>query len=182
MRRLERGAGRRNGAGDAPLILPAAGARQSGPRAGAAPARRLRSRHPGDAGAPPGGTTASRQELADGGARIALDESVARDRKEAAAGRREARRPASWAGDLRRSGDGPGSRGGPEGAAFPHRRLSALCSPHFSGERKTDKGHPAPSNRAAERWLNHRIERRMRRAAPYLPLYPTPVEQPPCTR
>jgi hypothetical protein len=40
------------------------------------------------------------------------------------------------------------------GCGVPHQRLSALCSPHFSGSGKQGEGHPAPhSNRAAERWL-----------------------------
>ena len=59
----------------------------------------------------------------------------------------------------------PGISGDPEiglsartatGAALPHQRLSALCSPHFSGEPKTDKGHPPRSTGPAERWLNDR--------------------------
>src|SRR5207248_1438901 len=44
-------------------------------------------------------------------------------------------------------------RGGPPGAAYPHQRLSALCSPHFLGRGQRTKGIRAPSpNRAAERW------------------------------
>ena len=40
------------------------------------------------------------------------------------------------------------SRDGPPGAALPHQRLSALCSPHvFRAEQKTDKG-TRPSERA----------------------------------
>src|SRR5205814_3795914 len=36
-------------------------------------------------------------------------------------------------------------RGGSRGAALPHQRLSALCSPSFFlGEPKTDEGHPEP--------------------------------------
>ncbi len=66
MRRLERGAGRRRDRRSGPR-LPAAGARQFRALAGAAPAGVLtHSTHPGGVGAPPGGTTASCQELADG--------------------------------------------------------------------------------------------------------------------
>ena len=87
---------------------PAAGARQF--RASCwcgARATRLAPSYPGGVGAPPGDTTVPCQELADDRwARCAIDESAARRRKEnAAAERRKARRPASWAGDLRRSGD-----------------------------------------------------------------------------
>ena len=71
MRRLERGAGRISGAGDA--------ASSSGSRRPAIPGlglvRRPRARfapsHPGGVGAPPGGTMASCQELADGSASTA---------------------------------------------------------------------------------------------------------------
>src|SRR5437763_10368054 len=67
MRRLERGAGRKVGAGDAAL--------NSGSRRPAIPGlvlvwrprTRLAPSHSGGVGAPPGGTTASCQELADGG-------------------------------------------------------------------------------------------------------------------
>ncbi|MGB9369951.1 MAG: hypothetical protein WCE79_28495, partial [Xanthobacteraceae bacterium] len=42
------------------------------------------------------------------------------------------------------------------GAALPHQRLSALCSPHlFEEEQKKDKGHPPPPNGTAERWLHY---------------------------
>src|SRR5438045_74862 len=71
-------------------------------------------------------------------------ESAARRRKEnAAAERRKARRPA-----IR-----PVISGDPEigstarratGAALPHQRLSALCSPHFLKGAESDQGHPAP--------------------------------------
>ena len=57
-------------------------------------------------------------------------ESAARRRKEnAAVERREARRPASLAGDLRRSGDRSDREAG-HGCGVPHQRLSALRSPH----------------------------------------------------
>src|SRR6185503_241629 len=36
------------------------------------------------------------------------------------------------------------SRDGPPGAAYPHQRLSALCSPRFFLGAETDKGIPAP--------------------------------------
>src|SRR5947209_1309314 len=35
-------------------------------------------------------------------------------------------------------------QGGPPGAALPHQRLSAFCSPHFFREWKMDEGHPPP--------------------------------------
>jgi len=69
---------------------------------------------------------------------------MARDPKRAAAERRKARRPAFR----------PVIFGDPKidlavrqitGCGVPHQRLSALCSPHFSGNGKTDEGHPAPS-------------------------------------
>ncbi len=37
------------------------------------------------------------------------------------------------------------SRDGPPGAALPHQRLSALCSPHFFGGAEQGQGAPAPS-------------------------------------
>src|SRR5436305_1316203 len=41
------------------------------------------------------------------------------------------------------------------GAALPHQRLSALCSPHFLKGAESDQRHPAPSmNRPAKRWLD----------------------------
>ena len=65
MRRRDGGAGRRRDRRTGPQIRqPAPG--NSGPRIGAAPAGVLtHSTHSGGVGAPPGGTMASRQELAD---------------------------------------------------------------------------------------------------------------------
>jgi hypothetical protein len=46
-------------------------------------------------------------------------------------------------------------RDGPPGAAYPHQRLSALCSPRFFRGAETDKGIPAPqTNRGAKLWLS----------------------------
>src|SRR2546423_3913003 len=40
------------------------------------------------------------------------------------------------------------------GAAYPHQRLSALCSPHVCRGRKWTRGtRRPPTNRAAELWL-----------------------------
>ncbi len=73
----------------------------------------------------------------------------------AAAERREARRPASRAGHLRRLPEmGPIARRTNGCGGFRTSACSALCSPHFFRERKTDEGAPGPPpNRAAERWL-----------------------------
>ena len=75
-------------------------------------------------------------------------------RKNAAAERRKARRPASWAGDLRRSGD----RSDRETDHRVRRFRTSACRRSapliFRGERKTGKGIRRPaSNRAAERCL-----------------------------
>gem|GEM_PF-5987288 len=84
-----------------------------------------------------------------------MPESTARRRSEnAAAERREARRSASWAGDLRRSGDRPDREAGHGVRRFRTKRLSAFCSPHFffgSGKRtRGTRPHPVGP---AERWL-----------------------------
>src|SRR4051794_23788687 len=138
-----------------------AGLMEQAGRRGRRSGQRTRRRAPGEirafAGAAPGclassaGTraasglrpeaTSSCQELAD---RRKCRESAARRRKEkAAAERREAPGRAIPAGI---SGDpeiDPTARR-VTGAALPHQRLSALCSPHFFWEPKTDKGAPAP--------------------------------------
>src|SRR5205085_2677725 len=73
----------------------------------------------------------------------------ARRRKEnAAAERREAHRRAYPSGI---SGDpeiGPPARTA-TGAALPHQRLSALCSPRFFRGAEKDKGHPEPHEKPA---------------------------------
>ena len=66
MRRRE--AGRIEGGAGEQALTSVAGARQFRAFAGAAPALPARNRHPGGVGAPPGGTMASCQELADGSA------------------------------------------------------------------------------------------------------------------
>src|SRR5215210_3632189 len=63
-------------------------------------------------------------------------------RKNAAAERREARRSASWAGDLRAFSEIDPTARRVRGAALPHQRLSALCSPHFF--RGAENGQGAP--------------------------------------
>ena len=71
--------------------------------------------------------------------------------KNAAAGRREARRLASGRSsqaNLRWARP----RGASQGAALPHQRLSALCSPHLLRSGK-GQGVPAPFQRAGEAWL-----------------------------
>jgi hypothetical protein len=98
MRRRE--AGRIEEAPENRRLPSVAGARQFRAFAGAAPALPARNRHPGGVGAPPGGTTASCQELADGGAKSAAESAARRRSENAAAERREARRPTSLAGDL----------------------------------------------------------------------------------
>jgi len=105
MRRRDGGAGRKVGAGDAAFNSGSRRPAIPGLALGRRPRTRLATSYSGGVGAPPGGTTASRQELADCDAhRVA--ESAARRRKEnAAAGRRKARRPPSLAGDLGRSRD-----------------------------------------------------------------------------
>src|SRR5437763_16726059 len=106
MRRRE--AGRIEGGAGEQALTSVAGARQFRAFAGAAPAGVLtHSTHPGGGGAPPGDTTIPCQELADGGAKSAAESAARRRKENAAAERREARRWAYPAGDLRRSGDRP---------------------------------------------------------------------------
>jgi hypothetical protein len=104
--------------------------------AGAAPALPARNRQSGRLWDPTWGyyDPCARSSL-DGLAPIASSRKRGPQLKNAAAERREARRPASWAGHLRRSGDGLDREAG-HGCGVPHQRLSALCSPHFFGERK----------------------------------------------
>src|SRR2546429_9904499 len=84
-----------------------------------------------------------------------MPKSAARCRKENAAAERRKARPARVMGWVI-SGDpemGVTARRA-TGAAYPHQRLSALCSPSFLRERRRDEGHPAPhANRLAELWL-----------------------------
>jgi len=96
--RLSRGvaqAGRRRGAvGDAAARPSWTAPGNSGPRPVRRPRAGLANRHSGDGGAPPGGTTASRQELAHPSAQCGSGTSAARRRSEnAAMVRRETRRP-----------------------------------------------------------------------------------------
>src|SRR5947209_14108139 len=86
--------------------------------------------HSGVSGAPRGGTTAAREELADGRGANASTKSAARDAKNAAVERREARRPASSAGDPRRSRDRPDRKAGHR-CGVPHQRFPALCPPQL---------------------------------------------------
>jgi hypothetical protein len=95
-----RAAGRIEGGAGEQAQSSVAGARQFRAFAGAAPALPARNRHPGGGGAPPGDTTIPCQELADGGAKSAAESAARRRKEDAAAERREARRSASWAGDL----------------------------------------------------------------------------------
>ena len=147
MRRLERGAGRRRDRRTGPGIRqPAPG--NSGPRAGAAPAGALtHSAHPGGVGAPPGGTTASCQELADD--RWAHFAPPAKARPDA--GRRTPQQSAE-----RRAGPrhGPVISGDPEIGPLARRATGCGVSapapvgallPSIFRERKQAKGHPPPS-------------------------------------
>jgi len=148
-RRLDGGAGRRRDRRTGPGIRqPAPG--NSGPRAGAAPALPARNRYPGGVGAPPGDTTVPCQELADDRwARCAIDESAARRRKEnAAAERRKARRPASWAGDLRRSGDRSARETDHRVRRSAPAPVGALLPLIFLGSGKGRRAPGARSNRA----------------------------------
>src|SRR5438270_10422894 len=96
------------------------------------PRTRLAPSYSGGGGAPLGDTTIPRQELADGSASSALLK--ARPAAERRTPQQSAERRAGGpypAGDLRpnfRRSAYP--RGRPSGAALPHQRLSALCSPH----------------------------------------------------
>jgi len=144
MRRRDGGAGRRRGRRTGPQ----SGSRRPaipGLALGRRPRTRLATSYSGGVGAPPGGTTASRQELADCDAhRVA--ESAARRRKEnAAAGRRKARRPPSLAGDLGRSRD----RADREAAHRVRRSapapVGALLPSFFREERKKTKGIRRPT-------------------------------------
>ena len=121
-------------------LTPAAGARQFWASCwGGARGRGYDSAHSGGVGAPPGDTTIPCQELADRRANAGKRGPTLNEN--AAAERREARRPTSLAGHLRRSGDGS-AREADHGCGVPHQRLSALCSPHFFGDGKQTKGHP----------------------------------------
>src|SRR5436853_1180667 len=102
--------------------------------------------HPGGGGAPPGGTMASCQELADGGVDAA--ESAARRRSEnAAAGRREARRPAYRpviSGDPEMGSTARRATGCGVSAPAP---VGALLPLIFRGAENRRRA-PAPANRA----------------------------------
>ena len=147
MRRLERGAGRTSGAGDAASssgsrrpAIPGLGLERR-PRCRLATGTRAAAGLRPEVLRPP-----ARSWLTDGGHTFAPpSESAARRRKEdAAAERRKARRPPLLAGDLRAFPEiGPTARR-PPGAALPHQRLSALCSPLFSGGGQRTKGSPEP--------------------------------------
>src|SRR4249920_2293794 len=74
-------------------------------------------------------------------------ESAARRRKEnAAAGRRKARRPASWAGHLRRSGDRSARETDHRVRRSAPAPVGALLPSFFRGREK-DEGPPAPSEK-----------------------------------
>ena len=94
------------------------------PRAGSQPAL-------GRPGAPPGGHYGLPAESRLIGTTQAVLESAARARPEAAVERREARRPASSAGDLGRTRDRSDRKAGYGVRRFRTQRLSALCPPRF---------------------------------------------------
>jgi hypothetical protein len=129
--------------------------------AGAAPAREVRSLAPGRLRDPPWGYygPCARSSLT---APVHLGDTQARTEAEpwsrkavarAAAQRREARRPASWAGDLRRPGDGPSREAGHGVRRFRTsacRRSAPLI--FFGGGKQTRGTRPLPIG-PAERWL-----------------------------
>ena len=87
----------------------------------------------------------ARSWLTIGGHVAHIDESAARRRKEnAAAERRKARRPASWAGDLRRSGDRSARETDHRVRRSAPAPVGALL-PSFSRERKRTKGTRRPA-------------------------------------
>jgi hypothetical protein len=152
MRRLERGAGRKVGTGDA---VPNSGSRRlviPGLGLGRRPRVSLASSHSGGVGAPPGGTKASCQELADGGAKSAAESAARRRKENAAAERRKARRGAYPAGDLRRSGDRLDREAGHRVRRSAPAPAGALL-PSFFGERKQTKGTGALPKRGDGAWL-----------------------------
>ena len=139
MRRLERGAGRKVGAGDTALN-PAAGARQF--RASDWGGARGRGSHPGGGGVPPGDTTIPRQELADRRkCRKARPDAVVRTPQQSA--ERRARARVMGLGDLRRSGD----RLDREASHRVRRIRTSACrrsAPLFFKGAEKDKGLPRP--------------------------------------
>ena len=93
-------------------------------------------------------------------------ESAARCRKEnAAAERREARRPASWAGHLRRSGDGPDREAGHGVRRFRTSACRRSAPLIFFGERKQTTGHPAPSEKTGRRSVGFMVLAREMKSA-----------------
>ena len=109
----------------------------------------------------------------------APSESAARRRKEnAAAERRKARRPASWAGHLRRSGDGSARETDHRVRRSAPAPVGALLPSIFERSGEQTKGRPPPRNGPAERWLlttgeGARRYRNMSLATPSARLTPT---------
>src|SRR5712691_6148279 len=99
------------------------------------PRASLVSSHSGGLGAPPGGTTAPRQELADGRGANASTKSAARGLKNAAVERREARRPTLLAGDPWRSRDRPDRKAG-HGCGEKFRTSACRRSAPLAGGKK----------------------------------------------
>jgi hypothetical protein len=118
---------------------------------------RVRPRQPGSraaSGPDLGALRPLREELAAWGCAGAHLRKRGPQPKNAAAERRKARRSASWAGDLRRSGDRPVREAGHRVRRFRTSACRRSAPLIFFGERKKDKGLPAPcQNRAAEHWL-----------------------------
>src|SRR3954471_7145597 len=152
MRRLERGAGRKVGTGDA---VPNSGSRRPvipGLGLGRRPRVSLATSHSGGVGAPPGGTKASCQELADGGARApqkARPDAVRKTPQQSAERRAGGRIPPVISGDPEIGSTARRAIG----CGVPRQRLSALCSPSFLGERKQTKGTGALPKRGDGAWL-----------------------------
>ena len=154
MRRRDGGAGRRRDRRTGPQIRqPAPG--NSGPRAGAAPARRLATGTRAASGLRPEALRPpARSWLTIGGQAAPSDESAARRRNEnAAAERRKARRSASWAGDLRRSGDRSARETDHRVRRSAPAPVGALLPSLFERSGNRRRGARAPFERAAERWL-----------------------------
>src|SRR5947209_1362739 len=144
MRRLERGAGRKVGAGDAAL--------NSGSRRPAIPGLGLVRRPRCRLATGTRAAAALRPEVLWPPARSWLmaalkraAESAARRRKEnAAAERREARRPTSLAGDLRQSGDRPDREAGHRVRRFRTSACRRFAPLIFWGSRKRTRGTRRP--------------------------------------
>ena len=104
---------------------------------GRRPRTRLAPSYSGGVGAPPGDTTIPCQELADRRkCRKARPDAVVRTPQQGAERRNGRAFPAVISGDPEMGSTARRATG----AALPHQRLSALCSPHFFGDGKRTRG------------------------------------------